>query len=49
MNVLQNLIELYDHLPIDSTYRSVVRKILMNLEQAAEANLRNPPVQPSGG
>ncbi len=39
MNVLQNLIELYDHLPIDSTYRSVVRKILMNLEQAAEANV----------
>lgn len=39
MNVLQNLIELYDHLPADSTYRSVVRKILMNLEDAAAANV----------
>ena len=39
MNVLQNLMELYDHLSIDSTYRSVVRKILMNLEQAAQANV----------
>ena len=37
MNVLQNLIELYDHLSIDSTYRSVVRNILMHLPEAAEA------------
>lgn len=39
MNVLQNLIELYDHLAADSTYRSVVRKILMNLKEAADANV----------
>jgi len=39
MNVLQNLIELYDHLSIDSTYRSVVRKILLNLREASEANV----------
>lgn len=39
MNVLQNLIELYDHLSIDSTYRSVVRNILMHLPEAAEANV----------
>ena len=39
MNVLQNLIELYDHLPMDSTYRSVIRMILLNLEEAAEDNV----------
>ena len=39
MNVLQNLIELYDHLSIDSTYRSVVRKILLHLPEAAEATV----------
>ncbi len=39
MNVLQNLIELYNHLTIDSTYRSVVRKILLNLKDASEANV----------
>lgn len=39
MNVLQNLVELYDHLSIDSTYRSVVRKILLHLPEAAEANV----------
>ena len=39
MNVLQNLIELYDHLSSDSTYRAVVSKILMNLRDAAEANV----------
>ncbi len=39
MNVLQNLIELYDHLTIESTYRSVVRKILLNLKEASEANV----------
>ena len=39
MNVLQNLIELYDHLAADSTYRSVVRKILLNLQEAADANV----------
>ena len=39
MNVLQNLIELYDHLSLDSTYRSVVKKILLNLSEAAEATV----------
>ncbi len=39
MNVLQNLIELYDRLPFDSTYRAVVKGILLNLQAAAEANV----------
>lgn len=35
MNVLQNLIELYDILPQDSTYRKVVKSILTNMHDAA--------------
>lgn len=35
MNVLQNLIELYDILPQDSTYRKVVKSILLNMDEAA--------------
>ncbi len=33
MNVLQNLLELYNHLPLDSTYRVVVQGILENLDR----------------
>ncbi len=32
MNVLQNLVELYNHLPLDSTYRAVAKGILENLD-----------------
>lgn len=39
MNVLQNLIELYNHMSQDSTYRDVVKGILMNLEEAADASI----------
>lgn len=39
MNVLQNLIELYNHLPLDSTYREVAKGILMHLEQVADATI----------
>ena len=39
MNVLQNLIELYNHLPSDSTYRDVVKGILLHLEEAADASI----------
>ena len=39
MNVLQNLIEMYNHLSPDSTYREVIRLILMNLKEAAEATV----------
>ena len=39
VNVLQNLIELYNHLSWDSTYRDVVRGILMNLQEAADASI----------
>ena len=37
MNVLQNLMELYNQLPQDSTYRVVIKGILENLEVAADA------------
>lgn len=33
MNVLQNLIELYNSLPLDSTYRIVIKGILENLDK----------------
>lgn len=33
MNVLQNLTELYNHLPVDSTYREVAKGILENLNR----------------
>ena len=39
MNVLQNLIELYNQLSQDSTYREVVRGILTNLEEASHASI----------
>ena len=39
MNVLQNLIELYNHLSPDSTYRNVIRMILLHLEEAAGATI----------
>ena len=39
MNVLQNLIELYNHLSQDSTYRDVVKGILLNLEEASKASI----------
>ena len=39
MNVLQNLIELYNHLPSDSTYRGVVQGILMNLETVINSTI----------
>lgn len=39
MNVLQNLIGLYDHLMPDSTYRSVIKNILTHLPEAAESNI----------
>jgi DNA-binding MurR/RpiR family transcriptional regulator len=39
LNVLQNLIEFYDCLPTDSTYREVARGILQNLEEASNATI----------
>ncbi len=39
MNVLQNLIELYDILPQDSTYRKVVKSILLNMDDAASETI----------
>lgn len=39
MNVLQNLVELYNHLPMDSTYREVAKGILTNLEEVADATI----------
>lgn len=39
MNVLQNLVGLYNHLPFDSTYRKVCGGILKNLKAAAEATI----------
>lgn len=39
MNILQNLIEMYNHLPPDSTYREVLRLILINLREAADATV----------
>lgn len=39
MNVLQNLVELYNHLPMDSTYREVAGGILNHLEEVADATI----------
>ena len=39
MNVLQNLVELYNHLPMDSTYREVAKGILTHLEEVADATI----------
>ena len=39
MNVLQNLMELYNQLPADSTYSVVIRGILQNMETAADATI----------
>lgn len=39
MNVLQNLVELYNHLPMDSTYRDVARGMLTHLEEMADATI----------
>ncbi|MFV0362965.1 MAG: MurR/RpiR family transcriptional regulator [Suipraeoptans sp.] len=39
MNVLQNLVGLYNHLSLDSTYRNVCKAILNNLEFSAGATI----------
>ncbi|MCI8282787.1 MAG: MurR/RpiR family transcriptional regulator [Lachnospiraceae bacterium] len=39
MNVLQNLVELYNHLPQDSTYRNVCGGILSHMEEAAAGTI----------
>lgn len=39
MNVLQNLIELYNHLPQDSTYRDVCGGILSHIKEAAQGTI----------
>ena len=39
MNVLQNLVELYNHLSFDSTYRNVCKGILENLKDASEGTI----------
>lgn len=39
MNVLQNMVELYNHLPLESTYRDVVKGILENLEEASRGTI----------
>ena len=39
MNVLMNLISLYNHLPLDSTYRAVIKGILNNLNAMADATI----------
>lgn len=39
MNVLQNLLELYNHLPLDSTYRVVVKGILEHLDQMQDVTI----------
>jgi DNA-binding MurR/RpiR family transcriptional regulator len=39
MNVLQNLMELYNKLPIDSTYRSVAKGILENLNRIGDMTI----------
>ena len=44
MNVLQNLVELYNHLPQDSTYRNVCGGILSHMEEAAAASEGKEPV-----
>ena len=39
MNVLQNLMELYNQLPPDSTYRVVIKGILENMNFASDATI----------
>lgn len=39
MNVLQNLVELYDQLPPGSTYKEVARGILGHLEEVADSTI----------
>ena len=39
LNVLQNLLELYNQLPSDSTYRVVIKGILENMNFAADATI----------
>ena len=39
MNVLQNLTQLYNQLPSDSTYKDVAGKILTNLEEVSNATI----------
>ena len=39
MNVLQNLVELYNQLPEDSTYKEVARRMLANLDEVAERTI----------
>ena len=39
MNVFQNMIELYNHLPPDSTYRFAIHNILMNLPEVAASSI----------
>ena len=39
MNVLMNLIELYNHLPSESTYKETIHLILANLNEAADASI----------
>lgn len=39
MNVLQNLTQLYNQLPSDSTYKDVAEKILTNLEEVSNATI----------
>lgn len=39
MNVLQNLMELYNSLPIDSTYRAVAKGILENLREMTDMTI----------
>jgi DNA-binding MurR/RpiR family transcriptional regulator len=39
MNVLQNLMELYNQLPLDSTYRIVAKGILENLDKVSDATI----------
>ena len=41
MNVLQNLVELYNHLPQESTHRCVAKAILENLQQLQNATIYN--------
>lgn len=39
MNVLQNLTQLYNQLPSDSTYKDVAKKILTNLEEISNGTI----------
>ena len=39
MNVLQNLVELYNHLPQDNTYRGIAGTILQHLPEMKEISV----------